>query len=66
MEIVRGGIPSTTTGRRQLRTDPARDSAMRRLWMDIGRAREELSYEPLYCVDRAIAEYADWLRAHPE
>jgi nucleoside-diphosphate-sugar epimerase len=43
-----------------------RDSAMRGLWMDIGRAGEELGYEPLYSVDRAIAEYADWLRAHPE
>jgi nucleoside-diphosphate-sugar epimerase len=43
-----------------------RDSAMRGLWMDIGRARGEFGYEPLYSVDRAVAEYADWLRAHPE
>lgn len=43
-----------------------RDSAMRGLWMDIGRAHEELGYQPLYSVDKAIAEYADWLRAHPE
>ena len=62
-------VPEFTTALRSLGAEPqaaTRDSAMRGLWMDIGRAREELSYEPLYSVDRAIAEYADWLRAHPE
>jgi nucleoside-diphosphate-sugar epimerase len=48
------------------RHGPTRDQAMRGLWMDISRAREELGYEPIYSVAAGIAEYADWLRVHPE
>jgi nucleoside-diphosphate-sugar epimerase len=62
-------VPGFTIALPSLGADPqvaTRDSAMRGLWMDIGRAREEFGYEPLYSVDRAVAEYADWLRAHPE
>lgn len=33
-------------------------------WMDISRARIELGYQPQFSVDAAIADYADWLRAH--
>jgi len=44
----------------------SRDAAMRGLYMDIGRARAELGYEPAYSVDDAMAEYSDWLRQHPE
>jgi nucleoside-diphosphate-sugar epimerase len=62
-------VPGFTIALRSVGAEPqaaTRDSAMRGLWMDIGRAREDFGYEPLYSVDRAIAEYADWLRTHPE
>ena len=62
-------VPGFTIALRSLGAEPqvaTRDSAMRGLWMDIGRAHEEFGYEPLYSIDQAIAEYADWLRAHPE
>jgi nucleoside-diphosphate-sugar epimerase len=66
---VERAVPGVTFALRSLGAEsPAatRDSAMRGLWMDIGRAREDLGYEPLYSVDGAIAEYVDWLRVHPE
>ena len=46
------GAPSTT--------------AMNGIWMDISRARAELGYEPSYSVERSMADYAAWMREHPE
>jgi UDP-glucose 4-epimerase len=34
--------------------------------MDITRIREEVGYRPEYDIGRAIEEYIDWLRKHPE
>ena len=34
--------------------------------MDNTRIREEVGYRPEYNPERAIAEYIDWLRKHPE
>lgn len=66
---VEHAVPGFTCTLRSPGAEPhaaTRDSAMRGLWMDIGRAREDFGYEPRYSVERAIAEYADWLRVHPE
>jgi nucleoside-diphosphate-sugar epimerase len=66
---VERAVPGFTFALRSLGAEShaaTRDSAMRGLWMDIGRAREDFGYEPLYSVEAAIAEYADWLRVHPE
>ena len=35
-------------------------------YMDNSRIREEVGYRPEYNPERAIAEYIDWLRKHPE
>jgi UDP-glucose 4-epimerase len=35
-------------------------------YMDIGRIKEELGYQPHYHLDHGVAEYIDWLRNHPE
>ncbi len=55
----------------QLRTaDQAASTAsgkevnMGNFYMDISRLRDELGYEPQYSTERAVAEYADWLRTH--
>jgi nucleoside-diphosphate-sugar epimerase len=65
---VERAVPGFKISLRALDERPAasRDAAMRGLYMDIGRARAELGYEPAYSVDAAMAEYADWLRQHPE
>ncbi|HEY6368666.1 MAG TPA: hypothetical protein VI585_28100 [Candidatus Binatia bacterium] len=34
--------------------------------MDNTRIREEVGYRPEYTIERAITEYIDWLRRHPE
>jgi len=34
--------------------------------MDNTRIREEVGYRPEYIIERAITEYIDWLRRHPE
>jgi nucleoside-diphosphate-sugar epimerase len=62
-------VPGFAIALRSLSAHPqaaTRDAAMRGLWMDIGRAREELGYEPLHSVEEAITEYAEWLSTHPE
>ena len=41
---------------------PFRPSA----YMDNTRIREEVGYRPEYTIERAITEYIDWLRRHPE
>jgi UDP-glucose 4-epimerase len=35
-------------------------------YMDNTRVREEAGYRPKYTIERAITEYIDWLRRHPE
>ena len=35
-------------------------------YMDISRLKQEVGYQPQYSIERAVAEYVDWLRAHPE
>jgi nucleoside-diphosphate-sugar epimerase len=34
--------------------------------MDNTRIREEVGYRPEYTIARAITEYIDWWRRHPE
>jgi nucleoside-diphosphate-sugar epimerase len=34
--------------------------------MDITRIKEEVGYRPQYNIERALAEYIDWLRSHAE
>jgi UDP-glucose 4-epimerase len=35
-------------------------------YMDITRLKKEVGYRPQYDIERAVAEYIDWLRSHPE
>ena len=42
----------------------SREVDMGNFYMDISRIRDELGYEPRYSTERAIADYADWLRTH--
>jgi UDP-glucose 4-epimerase len=35
-------------------------------YLDITRLKQELGYRPQYTIERAVAEYIDWLRHHPE
>ena len=35
-------------------------------YMDIGRLKHEVGYRPQYTIERALEEYIDWLRRHPE
>ena len=34
-------------------------------YMDGARAVEDAGYEPQYDIERGVADYIDWLRAHP-
>ncbi|NPT54923.1 NAD-dependent epimerase/dehydratase family protein [Paraburkholderia elongata] len=43
---------------------PGREVSMGNFYMDISRIGHELGYAPRYSMERAIAEYADWLRTH--
>jgi len=35
-------------------------------YMDISRLKQEVGYQPEYSLERAVEEYIDWLRSHPE
>jgi UDP-glucose 4-epimerase len=35
-------------------------------FMDIARLKQEVGYQPQYTIERAVEEYIDWLRKHPE
>ena len=35
-------------------------------YLDIGRLKQEVGYRPVYTIERAVEEYIDWLRKHPE
>jgi nucleoside-diphosphate-sugar epimerase len=64
---VERAVPGFKISLRSIDEEPTgtRDAAMRGLYMDIGRARLELGYQPKYSVDAAMSEYADWMRQHP-
>jgi len=51
----------------QINLQPGRNPQHRpNAYMDITRIKEELGYRPQYDTKRAIEEYIDWLRIHPE
>jgi UDP-glucose 4-epimerase len=35
-------------------------------YLDITRLKQEVGYRPEYTIERALDEYIDWLRKHPE
>ena len=35
-------------------------------YMDITRLKQSVGYQPQYTIERAVAEYIEWLRKHPE
>jgi UDP-glucose 4-epimerase len=35
-------------------------------YLDITRLKQEVGYRPQYTIERAVEEYIDWLRNHPE
>lgn len=35
-------------------------------YLDIARLKQEVGYRPEYTIERAVAEYLDWLKIHPE
>jgi len=59
---VRCVIPEAVTPLRPGRGPGTRPNA----YLDIALAREDVGYEPAWDLDRAIADYLDWLRHNPE
>jgi UDP-glucose 4-epimerase len=35
-------------------------------YLDIARLKQEVGYRPEYTIERAVAEYLDWLKIHRE
>ncbi|HWP57610.1 MAG TPA: NAD(P)-dependent oxidoreductase [Candidatus Acidoferrales bacterium] len=61
-EIVKRLVPGT-----QIELQPGRGPRYRpNAYMDNTRIREDVGYRPEYDPERALAEYIEWLRSHPE
>ncbi|MGH7827830.1 MAG: NAD-dependent epimerase/dehydratase family protein [Candidatus Binatia bacterium] len=61
-ETVKKIVPGT-----QINLQPGQGPRNRpNAYMDNTRIREEVGYRPQYNPERAIAEYIEWLRTHPE
>ena len=61
-ELVKKSVPGTEINLQAGRGPRSRPNA----YMDNSRIREEVGYRPEYNPERAIAEYIDWLRKHPQ
>ena len=62
VEAVKAAVPDAQTNLQAGRNPQHRSNA----YMDITRIKEEVGYRPQYDLKRAVAEYIDWLRSHPE
>jgi UDP-glucose 4-epimerase len=62
IEAVKTVVPGA-----QVSLQPGRNPQHRpNAYMDITRIKEEVGYRPQYNIERALAEYIDWLRSHAE
>jgi UDP-glucose 4-epimerase len=62
VEAVRKAVPTA-----QVDLQPGRGPRNRpNAHMEVTRIMEEVGYRPQYDIERAVAEYIDWLRKHPE
>ena len=62
VEAVKTVVPDAQVSLQTGRSPRHRPNAC----MDITRIREEVGYRPEYDIERAVEEYIDWLRKHPE
>jgi UDP-glucose 4-epimerase len=62
VEAVKTVVPDAQANLQPGRNPQHRSNA----YMDITRIKEEVGYRPQYDIKRAVAEYIDWLRSHPE
>jgi UDP-glucose 4-epimerase len=62
VEAVKKVVPSA-----QIDLPPGRGPRNRpNAYLDITRLKQEVGYRPQYTIERAVEEYIDWLRNHPE
>ena len=62
VEVVKKVVPSA-----EINLPPGRGPRYRpNAYLDIARLKQEVGYQPQYSIERAVAEYVDWLRTHPE
>jgi len=62
VDAVKSVVPDAQVSLQPGRSPHHRPNA----YMDMSRVKEEVGYQPQYDVKRAVAEYIDWLRSHPE
>jgi UDP-glucose 4-epimerase len=61
-EVVKQIVPKT-----EVNLPPGHGPRYRvNAYMDISRLEQDVGYRPQYTIERAVAEYIDWLRRYPE
>ena len=62
VDVVKKVVPNA-----EINLPPGRGPRYRpNAYLDITRLKQEVGYLPQYTVERAVGEYIDWLRQHPE
>jgi UDP-glucose 4-epimerase len=64
VQAVRGAAPEAPAPR--LEPDGPASPSPAACYMDLGRIRSELGFEPRIGVEEGVARYVDWLRSHPQ
>jgi UDP-glucose 4-epimerase len=62
VQAVKAKVPDAEVSLQAGRSPQHRANA----YMDITRLKREVGYRPQYGIKRAVEEYIDWLRSHPE
>jgi UDP-glucose 4-epimerase len=62
VEAVKAAVPDAQISLRPGRNPLYRPNA----YMDITRIKEDVGYRPHYDIKRAVEEYIDWLKSHPQ
>lgn len=62
VEVVKKAAPNITVNLPPGRGPRYRPNA----YLDISRLKQDFGYRPEYTIERAVAEYIDWLKTHPE
>jgi UDP-glucose 4-epimerase len=62
VDVVKKVVPNA-----EINLPPGRGPRYRpNAYLDITRLKQEVGYLPQYTIERAVGEYIDWLRQHPE
>jgi UDP-glucose 4-epimerase len=62
VDVVKKEVPNA-----EINLPPGRGPRYRpHAYLDITRLKQEVGYQPQYTIERAVGEYIDWLRQHPE